>query len=98
MNPCPSARPGVARGWAAAGRGITRPQGREERAGLHDDAQAAAEDRGYPAGGRQACAPFPARGAEPHSSSKRDLPRRGSAGQNRPGGRTMKWPRTHALK
>jgi hypothetical protein len=27
------------------------------------------EDRGYPASGRLACGPFPARGAEPHSNS-----------------------------
>ena len=65
MNPCPSARPGVARRWAPAGRGITRPQGREERAGLHNGAQAAAEDRDTRQAAGLAADPSPREGRSP---------------------------------
>src|ERR1700674_3045647 len=62
LQPCPSARPGVARGRATAGVGDHPPEG-PPLAGLH---KRSTKDRGAPARRRAiARAPSRARGAEP---------------------------------
>jgi hypothetical protein len=76
MNPCPSARTGVARGWAAARRGITRPKGREARAGLHNDPRSGRRKTGEtrPPARLGALYPSPREGQSPLEKQKTGAP------------------------